>query len=234
MEKFNVLIDQNTLDKRISEIAEQISKDYINEEIILVCILKGAVYFATDLSKKITNNTVFLDFMKIKSYKIGARESSGKINLNLDLSEDIQNKNVIIVEDIIDSGNTLKYLYDYLKRTYIHADEYYELAIKAIDELNHSLQYFSTTTYNNLYLLNNLDYSKYSMMAVETQLDRETNSFTRQELIHVVNWLCDSKFYEGDYLNLKLRNSNECLIIDGDKTIPVSFETHFMDERLNG
>ena len=66
MEKFNVLIDQNTLDKRISEIAEQISKDYINEEIILVCILKGAVYFATDLSKKITNNTVFLDFMKIK------------------------------------------------------------------------------------------------------------------------------------------------------------------------
>ena len=134
-------------------------------------------------------------------------------------------------DDII---NSIKHdLYDYLKRTYVHADEYYELSIKAIDELNHSLHYFSTTTYNNLYLLNDLDYSKYSMMAVETQLDRETNTFTRQELIHVINWLRDSKFYEGDYLNLKLRYFNECLIIDNDKTIPVTFKTHFMEEELH-
>lgn len=115
MEDLNILIDESTLNKRVSEIAEQISKDYLNEDLILVCILKGAVYFATDLSKKLTNNNVFLDFMKIKSYGIGVRESSGTISFNLDLSENIENKNVIIVEDIIDSGNTLKYLYDYLK-----------------------------------------------------------------------------------------------------------------------
>ena len=60
MEKINVLIDEESLDKRIKELAEKISKDYKNEEIVLVCILKGAVYFSVELSKKITNNTVFL------------------------------------------------------------------------------------------------------------------------------------------------------------------------------
>ena len=114
IEQIKILINENQLQSRISEIANEISKDYKNEEIILVCILKGATYFAIDLSKKLTNNDVILDFMKVSSY--GAQtESSGKINFTLDLSENIENKNVIIVEDIIDSGITLNYLYDYLK-----------------------------------------------------------------------------------------------------------------------
>ena len=74
--------------------ARQIEANFINEEIVLVCVLKGSVYFATDLSKKITNNIVIMDFMKVKSYGIGVRESSGTINFNLDLSENIENKNV--------------------------------------------------------------------------------------------------------------------------------------------
>jgi len=115
MEKINVLIDEESLNKRVKEIAEQISSDYGNEELILVCILKGAVYFATDLSKKIKNNEVIMDFMKVSSYGIGQRETTGKIDFKLDLSVDIENKNVIVVEDIVDSGKTMRYLCDYLK-----------------------------------------------------------------------------------------------------------------------
>ena len=115
MEKINVLIDEKSLNKRIKELAEKISKDYKNEEIVLVCILKGAVYFSVELSKKITNNTVILDFMKVSSYGNNT-ETTGKINLKLDTSIELENKNVIIVEDIIDSGLTLNYLYDYLKK----------------------------------------------------------------------------------------------------------------------
>jgi len=115
LEKIKVLINEEKLNERIEEIANQISKDYTNEEIILVCILKGASYFTIDLSKKIKNNNVIIDFMKVSSYGINNRESTGKINFSLDISENIEGKNVIIIEDIIDSGITLSYIYDYLK-----------------------------------------------------------------------------------------------------------------------
>lgn len=114
MEKIKVLIDREKLEKRIKEVAKEISKDYNNEEIVLVCILKGAVYFAIDLSKEITDSVVILDFMKASSYG-NSKETTGKVELKIDLGTNIENKNVIIVEDIIDSGYTLNYLYDYLK-----------------------------------------------------------------------------------------------------------------------
>ena len=115
LEEFNVLINEEKLQKRISELAIKISNDYKSkEEIILVCILKGAVYFAVDLSKKLTDNDIILDFMKVSSYGNNL-ESTGKINFKLDTSVSLENRNVIIVEDIIDSGITLNYLYDYLK-----------------------------------------------------------------------------------------------------------------------
>lgn len=115
LDEIKVLIDEEKLSKRIEEIAEKICKDYNNEEIVLVCILKGAVYFAVDLSKKITNSEVILDFMKVSSYGNNTK-TTGKVELKIDLSTNIENKNVIIVEDIIDSGYTLNYLYDYLKK----------------------------------------------------------------------------------------------------------------------
>lgn len=115
MENIKVLIDENTLNKRISEIADEISNQYKGEEIILIGVLKGAVYFAVDLSKKIKDVSVIMDFVKVSSYGIGARETSGTIDFKLDISQNIENKNVIIVEDIIDSGTTLKFLYEYLK-----------------------------------------------------------------------------------------------------------------------
>lgn len=115
LEEIKVLINEEELNKRIIELAEEISKDYKNEEVVLICILKGAAYFAVDLSKKIKDNVIILDFMKVNSYG-NEKESTGKINFTLDLSTNIENKNVIIVEDIIDSGYTLNYLFDYLRR----------------------------------------------------------------------------------------------------------------------
>lgn len=116
IERVKKLIDEKQLQERIKEIANQISKDYNNEELILICILKGAVYFAIDLSKNIKNENLIIDFMKVSSYGINNRESTGNINFSLDVSQSIEGKNVIIVEDIIDSGITLNYLYDYLKK----------------------------------------------------------------------------------------------------------------------
>ena len=110
-----ILIDEDTLNKRIEELANQISKDYNGEDIVLVCTLKGAVYFTIDLSKKITGSDVILDFVRVSSYGVNNRETTGKLDFKLDISEDIENKNVIIIEDIIDSGITLNYLRDYLK-----------------------------------------------------------------------------------------------------------------------
>lgn len=107
-----VLINEEKIKNRIKEIAQEILRDFKNEEIVLICILKGATYFAIDLSKELNNNLI-LDFMKVNSYGEGL-ESSGKIDFKLDINTDIKDKNVIIVEDIIDSGLTLNYIYDYL------------------------------------------------------------------------------------------------------------------------
>lgn len=115
VEEVNVLINEQTLQNRVNELAEEISNDYKNEEIILICILKGSVFFTIDLAKKLTCKSVFLDFMKVSSYENQTTESNGEIKFKLDISKDIENKNVIIVEDIIDSGYTLNYLYNYLK-----------------------------------------------------------------------------------------------------------------------
>lgn len=114
LEKIKKLIDEEKLNQGIEEVARKISKEYKNEEVVLVCILKGAVYFAIDLSKKITDSVLILDFMKVSSYG-NNKETTGEVELTIDLNTNIENKNVIIVEDIIDSGYTLNYLYDYLK-----------------------------------------------------------------------------------------------------------------------
>ena len=105
------LIDEKKIENRIKEVAKQIENDYSNEEIVIICILKGAAFFATDLAKRI-NLPVTVDFMKVSIYE--GTESTKKIDFKLDISTDISNKNVIIVEDIVDTGRTLTYLKDYL------------------------------------------------------------------------------------------------------------------------
>lgn len=112
-ENVSILISEEKIQKRVSEIAEQISKDFEGQSITLICILKGGIMFMVDLAKKIKENVEF-DFMDVSSYGKGM-ESSGNIKINKDLQNPIEGKNIIIVEDIIDSGRTLNYLYRYLK-----------------------------------------------------------------------------------------------------------------------
>ena len=107
------LIDEKEIQDRIKIVADKIQKDYDNEEIVIVCILKGAAFFFSLLTKRM-NSPIVMDFMKVSSYE--GTESSGEINFTLDISTDIQNKNVVIVEDIIDTGRTLKYLKEYLTK----------------------------------------------------------------------------------------------------------------------
>lgn len=111
--EIKTLITEDELNRRISEIAHQIQSDFNNEEVIFVSILKGAVFFTTQLSKNISS-PVIIDFMKVSSYS--GTQSTGKISFNLDLSENIENKNVIIIEDIVDTGRTLTYLKEYLQK----------------------------------------------------------------------------------------------------------------------
>ena len=111
--KKEVLISNEEIKKRIKEIGKEINKEYANEKITLVCILKGSLYFFTDLSKEIDLD-LELEFIRVSSY-IGYN-STGKIELKLDLDESIKDKNIIIVEDIIDTGRTIDYLLKYLKK----------------------------------------------------------------------------------------------------------------------
>ncbi len=113
MGEIKVLIDEKKLYKRIDEIANQINKEYEGKEIILICILKGSVFFTVDLAKRI-NGDVKLEFIRVSSYNEGT-ESSGEIKMKLDLKDSIQGKDIIVIEDIIDTGRTLSYLIEYLK-----------------------------------------------------------------------------------------------------------------------
>lgn len=111
-DKIKVLIGKEELEKRIAELGEQISKDYAGKELHLICILKGGVMFMTELSKHITCH-VSMDFMSVSSYG-NERKSSGRIRILKDLDEPIEGRDVLIVEDIIDSGKTLAHLMDVL------------------------------------------------------------------------------------------------------------------------
>ena len=113
-DKIRVLLPEEDVNKRISEVAEQISKDYEGKQIHLICILKGGVFFTCELAKRITV-PVSMDFMCVGSYGDGTK-SSGVVRIAKDLDESIEGKDVLIVEDIIDSGNTLYYLMDVLQR----------------------------------------------------------------------------------------------------------------------
>ena len=109
----DVLIDEQTIYKRLDEIASQIENDYESEELICICILKGSFPFVWELGKRIHKDNITFEFMEISSYG-NALETSGKINVKKDISCDITNKNILIIEDIIDTGITLNYLKNYL------------------------------------------------------------------------------------------------------------------------
>ena len=109
-----ILITEEALQKRIGELGKEISQDYQeSKDLLLVCVLRGAFIFLSDLSRKLTIPHA-MDFMAISSYGTGNRSSSGIVRINMDLTTNIMEKDVLIVEDIIDSGNTLSYVIDLL------------------------------------------------------------------------------------------------------------------------
>ena len=113
-DKISVLISEEDVNAKIKELAETISRDYAGKEIHLICILKGGVFFACELAKALTIPATF-DFMCVSSYGDGTK-SSGIVRISKDTDETLEGKNVLIIEDIIDSGRTLHYLLEILHK----------------------------------------------------------------------------------------------------------------------
>lgn len=106
--ELQVLISREQIAKRVAELAEQITRDYSGETILFVGVLKGASIFLSDLARQVRLDATF-DFISVSSYGAGTR-SSGEVKLNKDVDQSLEGKNVIIVEDILDTGLTLKFL----------------------------------------------------------------------------------------------------------------------------
>lgn len=113
-EHVRVMLTEEQVDEKIKEIGERISKDYEGRQVHLICVLKGGSFFLCELAKRITV-PVSIDFMSVSSYG-GDTKSSGIVKIVKDLDETIKGKDVIVVEDIVDSGRTLSYLLDLLQQ----------------------------------------------------------------------------------------------------------------------
>ena len=109
---FKVLYEESEIQKRIKDLAEEIDDFYKGEEVIVISVLKGAVFFTVDLVKKM-KTPIILDMIQVSSYQ--GTESTGNVIMKKDLGIDIEGKKVLVVEDIIDTGYTLKYLKEYLE-----------------------------------------------------------------------------------------------------------------------
>ena len=113
MDKYKILLDEETIAKRVKELGKQITEDYAGKEPVIICMLKGAVYFFADLTKNI-NLPIMIDFARLSSYRNAT--TSGEMELIYDITAEIENRDVILVEDIVDSGKTLVYFIDLLKK----------------------------------------------------------------------------------------------------------------------
>lgn len=110
-ENFKVLISEEELNKRIEELAQQIDKDYLGKEITIISVMRGAVFFTVELTLKMKTKLKF-EFITISSYE---GEDSGDVLLRMDLRDSIEGKDVLIVEDIVDTGKSMKYLIEHLR-----------------------------------------------------------------------------------------------------------------------
>lgn len=113
-DKIRVLLSEQEVDEKIAELGKKISEDYAGRSVHLICVLKGGIFFTCELAKRITV-PVSLDFMSVSSYGADTK-SSGVVKIVKDLDEPLEGKDVLIVEDIIDSGRTLSYLIQILKK----------------------------------------------------------------------------------------------------------------------
>ncbi len=154
-----ILVTQEQIQKRAAELGEQISKDYAGKTPVLVCILRGSVLFFADLVRNIKIDCSF-DFMSLSSYN-GGTSSSGKVRLNLDLREDIKNKDVIVVEDIVDTGLTANYIFDLLKTKQPSSIELCTMLDKPSNrEIPFTPKYVAFTIANEFVIGHGLDYNE--------------------------------------------------------------------------
>lgn len=113
MKEIKTLFNQKQIEKRLDELAKQIEKDYKNKEITILCVLKGACFFAVDLTKRIKNNMTF-EFIELSSYG-NSTTSSGTVKNKKDIESSLKGKDVLVIEDIIDTGRTMKFLQERLE-----------------------------------------------------------------------------------------------------------------------
>ena len=113
MDNYKILLDHETIQKRVKELGEEITRDYQCKEPVVICMLKGAVYFFADLTKNI-KLPLMIDFARLSSYRSGT--TSGQMELIYDITAKIEGRDVILVEDIVDSGKTLKYFIELLNK----------------------------------------------------------------------------------------------------------------------
>ena len=111
MKKIKVLISEEKINNRLDELANQIMDEYKGKDIVFLCILKGSIFFTVELAKRIKNNIQF-EFVEVSSYE--NNESTVKLKLNKDITQSIEGKEVIIIEDIVDTGRTLAFLKELL------------------------------------------------------------------------------------------------------------------------
>ena len=102
----DILITSEQLQQRIAELGEEISRDYAGDDLLLICILRGGVMFLTDLMRSISTPHA-IEFMAVSSYGVGNRKTTGEVRITLDLNTSVMDRNVVLVEDIIDSGRTI-------------------------------------------------------------------------------------------------------------------------------
>lgn len=109
-----IILTEKQIQDRIKELGAEISRDYQGKELLIICILRGGVMFTTDIVRQISV-PLAIEFMAVSSYGSGVRKSEGEVRITLDLNSSITDKHVLILEDIIDSGNTLSSVIDLLK-----------------------------------------------------------------------------------------------------------------------
>lgn len=155
-----ILISEDEIQKRVRELAEEVSKDYAGKEVLLLCILKGGLMFLADLAKHITV-PVTMDFIGISSYG-NATTSSGVVRIVKDLEDSIEGKHVLIVEDIIDSGLTLSYLINSLSIRNPASIKICTLLDKQVNrEVDITVDYVGFTVPNEFLVGYGLDFQEY-------------------------------------------------------------------------
>lgn len=160
MRKIHVLFNQKEMEQRIDELAKQIEKDYEGKEITVLCVLKGASFFTIQLTQKIKNKMEF-QFIELSSYGNNTT-SSGTITIKRDMEHSLKGKNVLIVEDIIDTGRTMQFLLERIKKENIESVKVATLLDKPerrVVEL--TADYVGFTIPNKFVLGYGMDYEEY-------------------------------------------------------------------------